>query len=199
MYLNKYYTNLADPPYDLVFKIKIQCIPLKINCKSLQFALENLAKITLLLLLFLRKCNSSINNCCSTKQILFHADRQIWVKKGSQLHFPRNPPSRPFDFPLSCALQNFSNSWLRTASLNPFTVHALSNAKCFPVQTVPLPWGHAAGEAPFVPPSLIPAAAQAGTLGSPAPLKWSNSFLTVKLLRCRKHLWNKAIILSALA
>lgn len=41
MYLNKYYTNLADPLSNLVIKIKIQCIPLTINCKSFQFALED--------------------------------------------------------------------------------------------------------------------------------------------------------------
>lgn len=129
----------------------------------------HLAKITLLLLLFLRKCNSSINNCCSTHQTLSHADRQIWVKKGSWLHFPINPPSRPFDFPPSCALQNFSNSYICTASLNPFSVHAVNNPKCFP-----LPWGQAAGEAQIVPLPCSLLLLQAGTLESPAPQKWSN-------------------------
>lgn len=170
MYLNRYYTKVADPLYNLVFKVKIQCIPLKIYCKSLQFALEDtLGQNYPLLLLFLRKCNSSINNCCSTHQTLSHADRQIWVKKGSWLHFPINPPSRLFDFPPFCALQNFSNSYICTVSLNPFSVHAVNKAKCFP-----LPWGQAAGGAQIVPLPCSLLLLQAGTLESPAPLKWSN-------------------------
>lgn len=68
---------------------------------------------------------------------------------------------------LSCALQNFSNSQICTASLNPFTVHALNNPKSFPVQAVPLPWGHGAGEAQLVPPSLLPAAAPGRHVGIP--------------------------------
>lgn len=34
MDLNKYYTNLADTLYNVVFKRNMQCIPLKISCKS---------------------------------------------------------------------------------------------------------------------------------------------------------------------